>query len=145
MNNDYPNTVLECLQPNRKYSPAVLRAVKAFARSKPWRGTVTERQEKFRTLNNALAAAYSVEPPILEFGDPDADSGSSCFIPATNTIRLVGLSVVSFLHEVAHARFGASERTACIWSINLFARIFPKSFARCRHDGHMLRAPRSLP
>jgi hypothetical protein len=41
------------------------------------------------------------------------------------------------LHEFAHAR-GADERQACRWSINLFKKCFPRSFARCRVIGHTL-------
>ena len=47
------------------------------------------------------------------------------------------LSVLAYLHEFAHAR-GADERQACHWSINLFRRCFPRSFARCRAVGHTL-------
>src|ERR1700722_17861722 len=142
MSNQYPATVEECLNPNKMYKASVLRAVKAFRTSKPWRGTVGERQEKFMTLNAALADAYGLPAPRLVFEtDETQDSGSSCFVPATETIILRGrLSVVSYLHEFAHFRFGRGEKTACSWSLNLFARCFPKSFARCQHDGHMLRA-----
>ena len=135
---NYP-TVAEVLDPNRRYKPAVLRALRAFAKSKPWAGSIEERQAKFRTLHSALAAAYYLEAPKLIFGDPERDSGSSCFIPSANTIILHGLSVVSFLHEFAHFLFGRSEQKACSWSINVFRRCFPKSFSRCRFDGQMLR------
>jgi len=145
MSQDYPQTVDEILNPNRKYPPAVLQAVKAFRASKAWQGTLVERQAKYQALNTALGAAYGVTPPTLVFENDEAqDSGSSCFVPATNTIILRGrLSVVTYLHEFAHFRFGHSERTACSWSINLFARCFPRSFARCVRDGHMLRKPRT--
>jgi hypothetical protein len=51
------------------------------------------------------------------------------------------LSVVSYLHEAAHAFFGRSERRACKWSVNLFKRTFPVLFSRCAQDGHTLRRP----
>jgi hypothetical protein len=142
---DYPQSIDEVLDPNRKYPPAVLQAIRAFRAAKAWQGSLSERQAKFQTLNTALAAAYSVEPPTLVFENDDAqDSGSSCYIPGSNTIILRGrLSVVTYLHEFAHFRFGRSERKACEWSINLFARCFPRSFARCVRDGHMLRKPRA--
>jgi hypothetical protein len=147
MRSQYPRSVEECLDANRKYKPAVLRAVKAFAKSKPFTGTIAERQEKVRTLNDALAGAYEVPSPRLVFEtDEQRDSGSSCFVPASDTIILRGrMSVVSYLHEFAHFRFGRSERTACRLSINLFRRFFPRSFARCRFDGHMLRAGKPRP
>jgi hypothetical protein len=62
-----------------KFKPAVLRAVRLFAKKKPWRGSVEERQEKFRWLDRALAEAYGVEEPRVVFGtDESKDSGSSC-------------------------------------------------------------------
>lgn len=143
MNNpNYPESVAEVLDETITYKPAVLRAVRCFAKMKPWRGTVEERQEKFRWLNRALAEAYGVEEPRLVFGtDESRDSGSSCYIPSLNTIILRGtLSFVTFAHEWAHRLFGRSEHQAARWSINLFRRVFPKSFARCRWDGHMVRA-----
>lgn len=142
MKTHYPRTVAECLDPHRKYKPAVLRAVRAFASSKPFTGTIAERQEKFKALNTALAAAYGVTEPCLIFQtDESQDSGSSCFVPASKTIFLRGrLSAVTMLHETGHALFGKSERKACRWSLNLFRRCFPRSWARLRFEGHVVRA-----
>ena len=39
-----------------------LRAVRAFASSKPWRGTLEERQSKFRQLHTDLCRIYNVNP-----------------------------------------------------------------------------------
>lgn len=142
MKNHYPQAVEECLDPDRTYKVSVLLAVKTFKRSKPWRGTVAERQQKFRTLNADLAGAYDLPIPRLVFEtDENEDSGSSCFVPSSDTIILRGrLSVVSFLHEFAHFRFfGRSEREACRWSLNLFRRTFPRSWARLRFEGHVVR------
>jgi hypothetical protein len=121
-----------------KFKPAALRAVRAFAHSKPWQGTFAERWDKFMALRQALSEVYGIAP-MLEFrGRESGSSGASCYVPARNTIILRGrLSVVTFLHEFAHAR-GADERQACRWSINLFRRCFPRSFARCRAVGHTL-------
>src|SRR5688572_23068258 len=104
MSTNYPRTVAEVLNPQKRFKPDVLRAVRAFARSKPWRGSVAERQDKFRMLNAALAAAYAIEPPQLVFGTDEAhSSGSSCYMPAMDTMMLRGrLSVVTFLHEWGH-------------------------------------------
>lgn len=137
---NYPETVREVLAPSMTFKPAALQAVRAFARSRPWRGTIAERKDKFRRLNRALAAAYGIAEPRLVFVGVEAGthSGASSYRPAVHTITLTGnLSVLTFLHEFAHAR-GADERRACRWSINLFCRCFPRSFARCRADGHTL-------
>ena len=137
---NYPATVREVLNPSMRFKPAGLRAVRAFARSKPWRGALSERKEKFRRLNRELAAAYGIaEPRLLFVGiEANAHSGASYYRPAAHAITLAGkLSVLTYLHEFAHAR-GADERQACRWSINLFRRCFPRSFARCRPVGHTL-------
>jgi hypothetical protein len=143
---NYPATVAEILDSQATFQPDALRAVQSFARSKPWRGTVEERKDKFRVLNVALAAAYGITRPRLSFVRVEADShsGASYYRPSTHTITLTGrLSVVTFLHEFAHAR-GADERQACRWSVNLFRRCFPRSFARCLQVGHTLARESTL-
>jgi hypothetical protein len=137
---NYPATVEQVLDPAMTFKPAALRAVRMFARSKPWRGSIAQRKEMFRRLNRALAAAYGIAEPRLVFAgvEAGAPSGRSSYRPLFHTITLAGrLSVVTYLHEFAHAR-GADERQACRWSINLFRRCFPRSFARCRAVGHTL-------
>jgi hypothetical protein len=139
---NYPRSVAEVLDDRMTFRPAALRAVRAFARSKPWRGTFAERWDKFMALRQALSEAYGVAP-ILEFHGTEQPGavGNGAYWPAFNKIVLVGrLSVVTFLHEFAHAR-GADERQAVRWSVNLFRRCFPRSFARCRQVGHLLVRP----
>ena len=141
--NDYPQTVSEVLNAQMPFKRDALAAVWAFRRSKPWRGVLPERQAKYRVLHTALCAVYGLDPrPQLVFGnDETTSSGSSCFIPALNKIILRGrLSFVTYTHELCHAR-GMGEMQATRWSVNLYRRIWPKLYARCRHDRHMLRAP----
>ena len=143
MANDYPKTVQEVLVEGKKYRPAALRAVRKFAKSKPWSESLSERQTRFRQLNHDLAGAYGVAEPQLVFGkinrDGD-DSGSSCYIPAVQAIVVRGkLSVVTYLHEFAHHLYGHDERIACRWSVNLFRRCFPKSWEKLCFEGHMAR------
>lgn len=143
-NEDYPKTVSEVLDDSMRFKPATLAAVVAFKASHPWRGSLDERHQKFKALHAALCEAYSLNPPSrLIFGNDHAScSGKSCFIPAMNVIILRGrLSVTTYLHEFGHAR-GMNEHEATAWSLNLFKRVWPKLFARCRNEGHMLRAPR---
>jgi hypothetical protein len=120
------------------FNPAALRAVRALARSKPWQGTLGQRRHKFRRCLAALSAAYGIAEPRLDFVGGGGESFASRYEPARHRIVLWGrLSVVTFLHEFAHAK-GADERQACRWSVNLFRRCFPRSFARCRQVGHTL-------
>ena len=90
---DYPKSVEEILDPKMTFKPEALRAVRRFAKSKPWQGTYAERLDKFETLLADLSSCYGIQPPILSVdGCEDGDSGRSCFIPALNTIRHAWLS-----------------------------------------------------
>jgi len=133
---NYPATVVEVLA-DRKYKPEVLRALRAFRRAKAWRGTVGQRTQRFAELHRELCRIYR-RSTALYFEPGPGDSGSSCYVPVRDQIILRGrLSVVTYLHEFAHA-LGKDERGACAWSINLFRRIFPRSYARCEHVRHTL-------
>ncbi len=141
----YPRTAAECLRDGMKFRRGGVAAVKAFRRAGPWRGTLDERKARFRGLNDALAEAYEMPTPELRFAGIDGSfsGASSCrrrgeARPAVITMR-GKLSVVTFLHEFAHA-LGRDERGACRWSINLFRRVFPEQYARLRADGHTLRS-----
>ena len=146
-NGGYPDTVAECLSDGTKYRRGVIAAVKAFKRSGPWRGSIEERKAKFHRLNEALSEAHGTPAPRLRFEriDGSFSGASSCARrgdgrPAVITMR-GRLSVVTFLHEFAHA-LGKNERGACRWSINLFRRVFPRQYARLQADGHVLRRGR---
>ena len=62
--------------------------------------------------------------------------------PANSTIMLDSQnpSIISTLHEFGHHILGPSETKACRWSVWLFKRIFPKSFAKLQFipNSHML-------
>ncbi len=130
----YPDSLEAALGQPLNFRPETLQAVRAFARSKPWKGTIAERSVKFQTLHAELAAAYEVTAPTLIFsGDGHGDSSASCYIPSENTIIIHGrLSVITFLHEWGHVLRGSSEQEACRWSLNLFRRCFPRSWGRLR-------------
>jgi hypothetical protein len=139
-NDSYPATVQEVIDDEMTFKPTALVALRSFKQARPWAGDLESRHRKFRDLHKQLCQAYGLpSQPRLIFGnDHTKSSGQSCFIPAMNVIILRGrLSLVTYLHEFAHAR-GMNERSACRWSINVFRRIFRKQFDRCRHDGHML-------
>ncbi|MCK4658716.1 MAG: site-specific integrase [Phycisphaerae bacterium] len=90
-------------------------------------------------MNHDLSGAYGIFEPALIFDRIDGNSsGSSHYIPSQRRIVIVGkLSVVTYLHEFAHA-LELDERDACRWSINLFKRCFPRHYGRLVHVGHML-------
>jgi len=135
---NYPASVQEVLRESKKYKGDTLRALKVFRRSKAWRGTDAERKDKISALHQALRGIYGLNTD-LQFGEIDnSSSGASYFNASSDCIVIRGrLSVVTYLHEFGHAR-GMDEKDACIWSINLFKRIFPRSFDRAQFDGHMV-------
>ena len=47
-------------------------------------------------------------------------------------------SIISILHEFAHHLHGPNEQTACAWSITLFKKCFPKSFAKLKWQDNLL-------
>ena len=141
----YPATVAEVLDPTITFRPGVIAADRRAARSKLWRGSIQERKAKFQSLHDDLCRVYG-KTTKLEYGILDGScSGSSHYRPSTDTITLSGrLSVVTFLHEFAHA-LGRDEFGACRWSINLFRRSFPRSFAQTTPEGHILRRVNEAP
>lgn len=135
--NEYPATVAEVRDPAALFKPAALRALKRYRRAKPWRGDRATRAEKAQHALDWLATAYGVPPVLLKVG-----SRPDCFEPYHRVIWLrespgKPFSVLSLLHEFGHAR-GMNERRACRWSINIFARVFPRSFANLEPVGHTL-------
>ena len=137
---EYPSTVAAVPNPPVRFRPATVQAVSQFARSRPWRGTLEERKETFQELHAELCRIYGKETR-LQFGQLDgACSGGSYFSPGLDLIELNGkLSVVTYLHEFAHAIGKNDEYSACRWSLNIFRQCFPRSFARCRAEGHVVR------
>jgi hypothetical protein len=139
MNRNYPSSIAELDLNAIQIALEIVAAVKRFAASKPYRGSITQRIEKFSTAVNDICQAAGVEPPHLIFEiDERQSSGSSSCIPSTRTIILRGrLSVITALHEVAHLLYGSSEYTACAWSLRLFRDCFSKSWERLGFTGHM--------
>ena len=119
---NYPSDGRALMDATRKFSPGCLRAMREFRHTKPWRGSHAEKMEKYRALHNALCEAYGLRVN-LAFAWQGGDRGDSSYTPYTKTITLRGRpSVVTYLHEFAHARFGADEHVAVAWSLSLFAR-----------------------
>ena len=68
----------------------------------------------------------NLEAAMLREG---SDSLRSTYNHHTRTITMVGkLSVITLLHEFAHALLGKREDFAQDWSINLFRIIYPRAF-----------------
>ena len=142
---NYPETVREVLDDKITYSDKLLCVVRIFAASKPWSGPIESRKRKFSEVTCMMAEACNIDKPTLAFYSLDGgSSGSSHYIPSDHRIVIVGkLSVVTFLHEFAHA-LGHDEQEACRWSINLFRKCFPRQYSRLIHVGHTLIRPQDI-
>lgn len=141
----YPATVLEVLDDEIIYPDELLCVMRIFAASKPWSGSIETRKRKFSDVNRLMARACGIEMPTLVFGSLNGgSSGASHYRTREHRIMLVGkLSVVTFLHEFAHA-LGMNERDGCRWSINLFRKCFPRQYSRLIHVGHILVRPQDI-
>lgn len=147
---NYPKTVKEVLDDNIDYKEGTHQAIKRFKVTKPYRGTKSEMQGKFRQLCDDLSKIYEIETPQIAF--VKEFNPSSVYFPVGNLIVLREqfnhtYSVVVFLHEYGHA-LKKDERETCRWSINLYRKHFPKSFAKLKTSdregtGHLLFNPKS--
>jgi hypothetical protein len=129
-----PDSVQDVIDDNATFEPAVLAAVKTLRRSHAWQGTPEERLAKQQACCDAILAAYGLEPVTL------ALRGHRVYKwDAEKRVLQLGehLSVVTFLHAMAAVR-GANAFGRFRWSINLFRRVFPRSFERCEQIGPYL-------
>ena len=142
---NYPETVVEVLDDEITYPDELLCVMRIFSAAKPWSGSTQSRKRKFSDVTRMMATACQIDEPTLTFGSLDeGSSGSSFYSPGEHRITLTGkLSVVTFLHEFAHA-MQMDEKDACKWSINLFRRCFPKQYSRLVHVGHTLIRPQDV-
>lgn len=134
----YGFTVADVLNPERKYPPDVLRALRAFRATKPWQGSPDERMSKLKCLHDDLCIAYRLaDPPPLRFSNQQPDHYN---LDSNEIVLSMRLSVLTYLHEFVHARDRgrSSEREAASWSINLFKRMFPRSYSQLVPVAHLL-------
>jgi hypothetical protein len=135
-------SVAELVDETHEFDAASRAAAAALARSKPWRGTVEERQDKFLAACPALAAALGIRTPELRFDGLDGSGSETSNVApggSVGGITLKGrLSVVTFFWCLA-ARAGRLDAMA--WAVNLFRVEFPLSFSRCDLSGEYVRNP----
>ena len=133
-------TVEGLINDRKVYSEAIIEATKELARSKPWQGTIAERQDKLRAYHVKLCAAYGIEIDLEFVGIADTVVGDVRFNAQLRRIQLIGkCSIINYLHAFTRAR-GTGKREAYAWSLNLFKRYFPRSFERAEKIGPNLYA-----
>lgn len=136
---EYPATSREVTRDNMLFKVGVIAALQAFKDRRTGNLPAEERLAAMRELIAELARIYEIPCPRLEMEDIDgSNSGASSWTPAENLITMRGkLSIITLLHEFAHAR-GKDEYGAVGWSVSLFKRVYPERYDRLFHAGHML-------
>ncbi|MEM5866348.1 MAG: hypothetical protein QXG39_00310 [Candidatus Aenigmatarchaeota archaeon] len=124
----------------------VIQVLQKFKEMNPWKGTVGERIDKFKWLFKEMKRIYNLNDWQLICAVPTEiknwySSGSSYCDKLRKVIVLRGrLSVITFLHEFAHA-LGMSQGEARVWSESLFKKVFPEKWENLVRDssGLMVR------
>lgn len=124
------------------------RIVEALKTLFVFRGTFEERKEKYQELHRVAIAGASTEniDSAIELttidleqtqdGNVAGSSGTSHYNPLHNKIVMIGhLSLITYLHELAHALAIRDEKEAQEFACDIFSRAYPKSFARLQRVG----------
>jgi hypothetical protein len=136
----YP-TPKEIMESEVKFKQQTIDVVNAWKSTnfKGWKQkSLEQRGESLIRLAHDILGSYNTGPMNVVSlpGSPYS------FNPYEATITLDGShpSIVSTLHEVCHAIYGASEKQACRWSVWLFKKTFPQSFDRLQfaENSHLL-------
>lgn len=140
-NHGYPPSAINLIDDEMAYRQGTIPAIRAFKRNYGGTDMVSDvRLSGIRILVYRLCQVYEVEPITVTTSFLHGGPGNGSYCPATREINLVGrLSIITTLHEFAHAIYGPSEVQAVRWSINLFKRVWPRQFAEMSEEGHMLR------
>jgi hypothetical protein len=92
-----------------------------------WKLPVQEQQEVLQKLLGDICELYGVGKVKLQVEiDPVKYrmTGGGCFVPDEKKIYLYKISLMTFLHEVAHMLLGPNERKARLWSHKVFYLAF---------------------
>lgn len=115
---------------NEQNLSSVRSALAGFKESNPWSGTFGERVDKFVKFHRAMNRINHRHVGLFVNMSTSlkrwSESGQSLYHPPAEIIMLSGrLSVVTFLHEWAHALGMKDETTAQKWAMALFKDVFP--------------------
>jgi len=98
-----------------------------------WKSSVEEQEKVLRALFNDICQLYGIRGVKLVV---DIDqfkyrmTGGGCYVPKERTIYLYKVSLMTFLHEVAHMLLGSSEKKARLWSHKVFYMAFPNLYLK---------------
>lgn len=128
-----------------------IRAMKAFARSKPWRGNLRERKKKFTAFHAALQEVYDYRLP-LEFAgrlSGEGEEGPHSLASSIGADRRIvlndKLSVITILFLFSASHFQMGRREGMVWAMGAFKKFFPLSFSRLVEVGGCYFKPGQVP
>jgi len=119
----------------------VIEALRVLKQMNPWSGSPEEIETKFKWLLEELNRIYAKETRLI-FEVPKREeerypSWESYYDRSTDTIYLQGrYSVITFLHEYAHA-LGGNEIEAQAWAVLHFFTVWPEKL-RAAKEGRIL-------
>jgi hypothetical protein len=138
----YPATMAENIKDDVKFKKGAVAVLRKFKAKKTFKMNVPCRLEAMGELLEDLSKVYGIECPGLEATNINGGhSGDSYYDRLNHKIMMQGkLSIITLLHEFAHAR-GRGEKGACIFSLNLFKRVYPKQFEKLDGRNHCAVRP----
>lgn len=138
---EYPATSIEVTSDTMLFKLGVIAALRAFKERRTGSLSTEERFAAMQELIAELARIYEIPAPTLAMENIDGShSWESSYNPAAHTITMRGrLSIITLLHEFAHAR-GMNEYGAVGWSVSLFKRVYPERYAQLHQQDHVLTA-----
>jgi len=136
----YP-TKKEILKKEIKFKIGVIFLTKNL--KKEWIKLKKQKQTEKEKIEGkkGLLAAYVTTLGMLydkQVGITFDEKTKSHYNPKTKMINIQNLSIITTMHEFAHHILGSSEKKACIWSVWLFKRTFPRSYKKLKWNKHML-------
>ena len=125
------------------FPEAVVVALQAFKRNHktnsplPFEQATAARFAAMQALANVICAAYERDPVTLRMRNisPGGESAASHYNSEEEYVLLTGkLSVITFLHEMAHV-LQYDEEQARKWSLTLFKKVYPIAFEKLNSVG----------
>lgn len=113
-------------------------AVLAFKKEYSYKHGMSRRFDGMNDLLMRLNKIYSKDVRMAWENNGDEHSFKSVYIPLYGLIIMRGkLSIITFLHEYAHA-LGMNEDRAKEWSQSLFRLCYPKSIGKLKASNGLL-------
>jgi hypothetical protein len=126
------------MEEDMEYKMKTILAVLAFKKDYPYKYGMERRFDGLNELIQRLNNIYSKDTRLAWENNGDEHSYESVYIPLYDLIIMKGkLSIITFLHEYAHA-LGMDEKNAKGWSVSLFETCYPKAMKNLKHSKSLL-------